>query len=64
MDEDDGVLPPGLAPEGENDDDIHEDAATLFGVDLDGGAGEGATTTATGTGSNTKLDYKLLELLF
>jgi hypothetical protein len=50
--EDDG-LPPGLAPEGENDDDIRDDMAALFGIDvgdgsavpidLDGDGGEGAT---------------------
>ena len=31
MAEDDVVLPPGLAPEG-NDDDTHEDAVALFGT--------------------------------
>jgi hypothetical protein len=40
-----------MAPEGEDDDDLREDAAALFGVDLgasqalidlDGGGGEGA----------------------
>jgi hypothetical protein len=59
MADDDAVLP-GMAPEGEDDDDLREDAAALFGVDLgasqapidlDGGGGEGATTA--GTGSNT-----------
>jgi len=59
MADDDAVLP-GMAPEGEDDDDLREDAAALFGVDLgasqalidlDGGSGEGATTA--GTGSNT-----------
>ena len=56
MAEDDGVLPPGLAPEGENDDDTRDDAAALFGIDLgdgyapidlDGGGGEGAMVTRT-----------------
>jgi len=43
MAEDDGELPPGMAPEGENDDDIRDDAAALFGVDLgDGDGGEGS----------------------
>jgi hypothetical protein len=55
MAEDDGLLPPGLAPEGKNDDDTRDDAATLFGIDLgdgyiapielDSDGGEGATTT-------------------
>jgi hypothetical protein len=57
---DDDVVLPGMAPEGEDNDDLREDAAALFGVDLrasqapidlDGGGGEGATTA--GTGSNT-----------
>jgi hypothetical protein len=40
--EDDGDLPPGMAPKGENDDDICDDAAALFGVDLrDGDGGKG-----------------------
>nr|AWA44676.1 putative transposase [Saccharum officinarum] len=48
-----------LAPE--NDDDAHEDAAALFGIDvgsgsapidLDGGGGEGATATGTPIYSN------------
>jgi hypothetical protein len=30
--DDDGVLPPGLAPEGENDDDIREDAAMALAL--------------------------------
>jgi hypothetical protein len=60
--DDDDVLPPGLAPEGENDDDIREDAAALFGIqvgddhapiDLDGGGGAGATATGTTIGSNS-----------
>ena len=33
MADDDAVLP-GMAPEGEDDDDLREDAAALFGVDL------------------------------
>jgi hypothetical protein len=57
MAEDDGVLPPGLAPEGENNDDTKDDAVALFGIDLedgsaaptlielDGNSGEGATVT-------------------
>jgi hypothetical protein len=57
MAKDDGLLPPALAPEGENDDDTRADAAALFGfnlgdgfaaptpIDLDGNGGEGATTT-------------------
>ena len=54
MAEDDGELPPGMAPEGENDDDIRDDAAALFGVDLgDGDGGEGATTSANPVGSNS-----------
>jgi hypothetical protein len=54
MAEDDGDLPPGMAPEGENDDDICDDAAALFGVDLgDGAGGEGATATANPIGSNS-----------
>jgi hypothetical protein len=59
MADDDAVLP-GMAPEGEDDDDLREDAAALFGVDLgasqapidlEGNGGEGTTTA--GTGSNT-----------
>jgi len=59
MADDDAILP-GMAPEGEDNDDLREDATALFGVDLgasqapidlDGGVGEGATTA--GTGSNT-----------
>ncbi|XP_066384513.1 zinc finger BED domain-containing protein RICESLEEPER 2-like [Miscanthus floridulus] len=54
MVEDDGELPPGMAPEGENDDDIRDDAAALFGVDLgDGDGGEGATASANPVGSNS-----------
>jgi len=54
MAEDDGELPPGMAPEGENDDDIRDDAAALFGVDLgDGDGGEGATASANPVGSNS-----------
>ena len=62
MAEDDGVLPPGLAPEGENDDDTHDDAAVLFSIDLgdgyapidlDDGGGEGATTTRTTVSSTS-----------
>ena len=33
MADEDGLLPVGLAPEGENDDDTRADAATLFGID-------------------------------
>jgi hypothetical protein len=33
--EDDDVLLPRLAPEGENDDDLRDDVAGLFGIDLD-----------------------------
>jgi hypothetical protein len=32
--EDDDILLPGLAPEGENDD-LRDDVAGLFGIDLD-----------------------------
>ena len=54
MAEDDGELPPGMAPEGENDDDIRDDAAALFGVDLgDGDGGEGATASVNPVGSNS-----------
>ncbi|XP_066316658.1 zinc finger BED domain-containing protein RICESLEEPER 2-like [Miscanthus floridulus] len=54
MAEDDGELPPGMAPEGENDDDIHDDTAALFGVDLgDGNGGEGATASANLVSSNS-----------
>ncbi|XP_066313607.1 zinc finger BED domain-containing protein DAYSLEEPER-like [Miscanthus floridulus] len=54
MAEDDGELSPGMAPEGENDDDIRDDAAALFGVDLgDGDGGEGATASANPVGSNS-----------
>ena len=42
MAEDEGMLPPGLAPEGENDDDIADGAAALFGIDLVDGDGSGA----------------------
>ena len=61
MANEDGLLPLGLAPEGENDDDTRADAAALFGIDLgDGSAapidvdadgGEGATATANSNGS-------------
>ena len=60
MAEDDGILPPGLAPKGKNNDDTHDDAAALFGIDLGddyapidlgGGGGEGATATMTTVGS-------------
>ena len=60
MADDDAVLP-GMAPEGEDDDDLREDVAALFGVDLrasqalidlDGGGGEGKTTTGTPACSN------------
>ncbi|XP_066348537.1 uncharacterized protein [Miscanthus floridulus] len=61
MADEDGLLPVGLAPEGENDDDTRADAAALFGIDLgDGSAapidvdadgGEGATATANSNGS-------------
>jgi hypothetical protein len=60
MDKDDG-LPPGLAPEGENDDDIGDDATALFGIniqdgsavliDLDDDGGEGATGTVNSNSS-------------
>ena len=61
MADDDAVLL-GMAPEGEDDDDLREDAAALFGVDLgasqapidlDGGGGEGATATRTTVGSTS-----------
>jgi hypothetical protein len=53
MSEDDGDLPPGMAPKGKNDDDICDDSAALFGVDLgDGDGGEGAMATANPIGSN------------
>jgi hypothetical protein len=57
MAEDNGVLSPGLAPKGENDDDTRDNVAALFGIDLedgyasptlielDGDGGEGATVT-------------------
>jgi hypothetical protein len=48
--EDDGVLPPGLAPEGENDDDLGADAVALFGIDVgDGSAAAPIDLDATGT---------------
>jgi hypothetical protein len=60
MAEDDG-LPPGLVPEGENDDDIGDDTAALFSIDvgdgstvlidLDGDGGEGATRTVNSNSS-------------
>ena len=62
MAEDNGILPPGLAPEGENDDDTRDNAAALFGIDLrdgyapidlDDGGGEGATATGTTVGSTS-----------
>ena len=42
MAEDEGMLPPGLTPEGENDDDIADGAAALFGIDLGDGDNSGA----------------------
>ena len=61
MADEDGLLPVGLAPEGENDDDTRADVAALFGIDLrDGSAapidvdadgGEGATATANSNSS-------------
>ena len=62
MAEDDGVLLPGLAPEGEDDDDTREDAIALFGIDvssgfapidLDSGGGKGAMATRTMVGSTS-----------
>jgi hypothetical protein len=60
MAEEDGLLPVGLAPEGENDDDTRVDTAALFGIDLgdssaapidvDADGGEGATATANSNG--------------
>jgi hypothetical protein len=62
MAEDDGLLPPGLALEGENDDDTRADAAAMFGfdlgdgsatptpIDLDDDGGEGATATVNSNG--------------
>ena len=38
MANEDGLLPVGLAPEGENDDDTRADAAALFGIDLGDGS--------------------------
>ena len=66
MAEDDGVLSPRLAPEGENDDDTRDNAAALFGIDLrdgyapidlDDGGGEGATATGTTVGSTSSTPY-------
>ena len=37
MAKDNGVLPLGLALEGENDDDTRDDAAALFGIDIGDG---------------------------
>ena len=61
MADEDGLLPVGLAPEGENDDDTRADAVALFGIDLgDGSAapidvdadgGEGGTTTVNSNGT-------------
>jgi len=34
MAEDDGLLPPGLVLEGENDDNIGADTAVLFAIDV------------------------------
>ena len=63
MADEDGLLPVGLAPEGENNDDTRADAAALFGIDLgDGSAaptsidvdadgGERATATVNSNGS-------------
>ena len=61
MADEDGLLPVGLALEGENDDDTRADAAALFGIDLgDGSAapidvdadgGEGAMATVNSNGS-------------
>jgi hypothetical protein len=54
MAEENGDLPPGMAPEGENNDDIDDDAAALFGVDLgDNDSGEGAIVTANPVGSDS-----------
>ena len=65
MAEDDVVLPPSLAPEGEIDDNTHEDAVALFDIDVgsgsapidldgDGGGGdEWATMTGTPVTSNS-----------
>ena len=61
----DDLIAVGLAPE--DDDDTHEDAATLFGnhvgsgsaalIDLDGGGGERATTTGTPVCFNGSTPY-------
>ena len=65
MAKDDVVLPPGLAPEGKDDDDTREDAVVLFDIDVSsgsapidlygGGSGgdEGATATGTPVASNS-----------
>ena len=50
MADEDGLLPVGLAPEGENDDDTRADAAALFGIDL----GDGSAPSVAGTGNNSK----------
>ena len=42
MAEDEGMLPPGLTPEGENDDDIADGAVALFGIDIGDGDGSSA----------------------
>jgi hypothetical protein len=67
MAKDDG-LPPGLAPKGENDDDIGNDAAALFGIDiqddsavpigLDDDGGEVATGTVNSNSSAPSVDGK------
>lgn len=66
MAKDDVVLLPRLAPEGENDDDLRDDASALFvydlgdaplltPIDLDDDGGEGAfAPSVAGTGNNGK----------
>ncbi|XP_066333309.1 zinc finger BED domain-containing protein RICESLEEPER 2-like [Miscanthus floridulus] len=61
MADEDGLLPVGLAPEGENDNNTRADAVALFGInlgdgsaapiDVDADGGKGGTTTANSNGT-------------
>jgi hypothetical protein len=53
MAEEDDHLPPGLAPEGENDDDVREDATALFGIDLGDGPAAPIDLDGDGGGGDT-----------
>ena len=61
MADEDGLLPVGLALEGENDDDTRADAAALFGIDLGDGSAALIDVDADG-GERGDGDYELQRL--